>query len=152
MSRAVLAFPYPERVAPHARKASLRVTPGPAAFDEYDGFVRSLGFLTDSEACALIVAGDEIMDNLLTHGEISGAGVTVLVRKRASGLTLAFFVDSHPEFAAFASDLERIEASLPRFDERERRWRGLGLSMCRNVAKTIRYRPGLRVDRVFLGF
>jgi len=139
-------------IAAIARKASRRVMPGPGAFDEYDEFVRSLGFLTDREACALIVAGDEVMDNLLTHGEIGGSGVTVLVRKRASGLTLAFFVDGHREFAEFAAGLERVEASLPRFDERERRWRGLGLSMCRNIAKTIRYRPGGRVDRVFLGF
>ncbi|PKL24043.1 MAG: hypothetical protein CVV47_12335 [Spirochaetae bacterium HGW-Spirochaetae-3] len=133
-------------------RSRIHVSPGPDAFDTYDGFVRSLGFLANSEACALIVAGDEIIDNLLTHGEVSEAGVTVLVRKRASGLTLAFFVDSHREFSEFASCLERVEASLPRFDERERRWHGLGLSMCRNVAKTIRYRPGLYVDRVFLTF
>jgi len=131
-------------------KSRLEVSPGPGAFDEYDSFVRSLGFLSATETCALIVAGDEIIDNLLTHGEIGRAGLTVLVRKRASGLTLAFFVDSHREFAEFSSGLESGEQSRPRFDANERRWRGLGLTMCRNIARTISYRPGTLIDRVIL--
>jgi hypothetical protein len=128
------------------------VLPGPAAFDAYDGFVRSLGFLSGTELCALIVAGDEIMDNLLTHGEIGPSGVTVLVRKRASGLTLAFFVDSHRQFAEFSSCLDADGPSGLRYDEGARRWRGLGLTMCRNIASAVRYRPGRSVDRIFLTF
>jgi len=137
-----------------ARRAVARLgaRPGPEAFGAYDEFIRSLGFITGGEACALIVAGDEIMDNLLTHGEISGAGVTVLVRKRASGLTLAFFVDSHREFAEFSSFLDQGETSGPRFDAKARRWRGLGLTMCRNIDSKVAYRPGSRVDRVILTF
>jgi len=145
----------PDRIVPTVSsrtRARTEVRPGTDAFDAYDGFIRSIGFLTDAQACALIVAGDEIMDNLLTHGEIGQAGVTVLVRKRASGLTLGFFVDSHREFADFASCLETREPSRPRFDQRERRWHGLGLTMCRNIASSVRYRPGLLVDRVILTF
>ena len=123
-----------------------------ANFDEYDGFIRSLGFLEGREPAMLIVAGDEVLDNLITHGEISAAGVCVLVRKRRSGLTLGFFVDSHREFAEFAMSADDRGGSRPRFDQRERRWHGLGLSMCRNIATSVRYRPGDLVDRVFLGF
>jgi len=124
--------------------------PGPLAFDEYDSFVRSLGFLSDREACTLIVAGDEILDNLLTHGEIGPAGVVVLVRKRASGLTLGFFVESHPDFAAFAQVVNNEPTPPPRFNAGQRRWRGLGLTMCRTIAPSIQHRPGLYVDRIIM--
>ncbi|MBU0928996.1 MAG: hypothetical protein KKA67_14700 [Spirochaetes bacterium] len=145
------ALGAPIALAPRS-KAVARIASGPGTFDEYDGFVRSLPFVTRREACALVVAGDEIVDNLLTHGEIGAAGVLVLVRKRRSGLTLAFFVDSHEEFSSFSSGLDRGDPTAARFDEREGRWHGLGLTMCRNIASRVRYRPGLRVDRVFLEF
>lgn len=124
--------------------------PGPAAFDHYDGFVRSLTFLSGREVCTLLVAGDEILDNLMTHGEIGPAGVVVLVRKRHSGVTLGFFVESHPNFAAFAEALDRRPAPPPRFNPEQRRWRGLGLAMCRTIAPSIQHRPGLVVDRIIM--
>jgi len=124
--------------------------PGPLAFDEYDSFVRSLGFLSDREMCTLVVAGDEILDNLLTHGEIGPGGVVVLVRKRASGLTLGFFVESHPDFAAFAQMVNNEPVPPPRFSADQRRWRGLGLTMCRTIAPSIQHRPGLLVDRIIM--
>lgn len=133
-------------------RSTLSVQPGLDAFVIFDGFIRSITYLTDSENLALIVTGNEIMDNLLTHGEVGRFGITVLVRKRASELTLAFFVESHPEFAEFSSSIEMGEPLHPRFDKKERRWRGLGMTMCRNIATAVRYRPGLFVDRVILTF
>jgi len=135
-----------------ALRARCRIRSGLEAFDVYDGFIRSLHFLTEREACALIVAGDEVLDNLRTHGEIGREGVIVLVRKRPVGLTLAFFVESHQAFAAFAESLEREGVAPPRFDALEGRWRGLGLSMCRNLARSLCYRPGAFIDRIFLRF
>lgn len=134
------------------RRAIARFGARPDALSDFDAFIRSVGFLSGKETCALIVAGDEIMDNLLTHGEISEAGVIVLVRKRSSGVTLAFFVDSHRGFADFSALFELGETSGPRFDELERRWRGLGLTMCRNIVTRMAYRPGSFIDRIFLSF
>ncbi len=135
-------------------KATCRLgsKPGPEVFDAYDTFIRSVQFLTSKQISTLIVAGDEILDNLLTHGEIGVQGLVVLVRKRHSTLTLGFFVESHREFTDFAAWLERSLHYEPRFDTVLRRWRGLGLSMCRNIASSIHYRPGRQVDRVFLTF
>ncbi len=133
-------------------KARLKVLPGPSAFESYDGFIRSLPFLTKKEVSKLIVAGDEIIDNLLTHGEIGAGGMTTLVNKRPAYLTLAFFVESHYQFAAFATWLASKGMSGAHFDSVEGRWRGLGLTMCGNLASTVRYRPGEKLDRVFLTF
>ncbi len=137
---------------PARARSTIGVQPGLDAFAVFDGFIRSIVYLSDAESLALIVTGNEIMDNLLTHSEVGQAGITVLVRKRASGLTLAFFVESHPEFAGFSSSLDTGEPLRPRFDQKERRWRGLGMTMCRNIATSVRYRPGLFVDRVILTF
>lgn len=134
------------------RKARCLIQPGPAAFEGFDGFVRGLGFLSPRERDSIIVAGDEVLDNLLTHGEIGPAGVVALVRKRAGGVTLAFLAQSHESFAAFAARGGPGATEAPRFDEREGRWRGLGLTMCRNLASAVAYRPGERLDRVFLTF
>ena len=137
-----------------SNKATCRLAsrPGPEVFDAYDSFIRSVPFLNSRQASALIVSGDEILDNLLTHGEIGQRGVVVLVRKRHSTLTLGFFVESHREFTEFVSCLERSLHYEPRFDAVSGRWRGLGLSMCRNIASSIYYRPGRQVDRVLLTF
>ena len=133
-------------------RAELCIQPGPDAFNHYDAFVRSLAFLSPQEACTLIVTGDEIIDNLLTHGETGPAGLMVWVRKRASGLTLVLLVESHTSFARFAEMLEREPGIEPHFDEHDRRWHGLGLKMCRNLAAKVTYRPGLSHDRVILLF
>lgn len=138
--------------AKKSTRSTIGVRPGSDAFAVFDGFIRSITYLTDEESLALIVTGNEIMDNLLTHSEVGHAGITVLVRKRVSGLTLAFFVESHTEFAEFSSSLDPEEPVRLRFDQKERRWRGLGMTMCRNIATAVRYRPGLSVDRVILTF
>ena len=142
----------PISVTVNPAKVRLNLVPGPGAFDSFDGFIRALPFLSGGEVRALIVTGDEIIDNLLTHGEVGASGVTVLVRKRAGGLTLGFFVQSHPEFAAFSSCLDEMPPLGPYYDEGERRWHGIGLTMCRNIASSICYRPGLLFDRVLLTF
>ncbi len=133
-------------------KARLKVLPGPTAFESYDGFIRSLPFLSKREVSKLIVVGDEIIDNLLTHGEIGPGGMMAVVNKRPAYLTLAFFVESHREFASFAAWLASKGMSGAHFDSVEGRWRGLGLTMCGNLASTVRYRPGEQLDRVFLTF
>lgn len=144
--------PHEPTAAERPGRSRVRLYPCAAIFDEYDGFIRSLGFLRGRESAMLIVAGDEVLDNLITHGEISAAGVCVLVRRRRSGLSLAFFVDNHREFEEFARSVGDHAGARPRFDQREGRWHGLGLTMCRNIASSVSYRPGDLVDRVFLSF
>jgi anti-sigma regulatory factor (Ser/Thr protein kinase) len=145
------AAEHPSVPSCHSR-AELCIQPGPEAFDQFDAFVRTLAFLTPREVHTLIVTGDEILDNLLTHGETGPDGVKILVRKRSSGLTLLLLVESHARFARFAAMLEREPGIEPRYDAGDRRWHGLGLKMCRNLAAKVSYRPGLSRDRVILWF
>jgi len=134
------------------RKAAIRLSASAQAVMDYEDFAYALDFLTADELCPLIVAGDEVVDNLVTHGEVGDAGILVVVRKRAPRVTLSFFVESHKAFADFASRHVTAEPRPPRFDAEERRWHGLGLTMCMNLATRITYRSGERIDRVFLEF
>jgi hypothetical protein len=55
-------------------------------------------------------------------------------------------------FAAFAGGDAANAAPEPLFDPAHRRWRGIGLVMCRNLASRVCFRPGERMDRIFLEF
>ena len=119
---------------------------------EFEDFVDSLQFLSKSERDRLMLAGAEILDNIIKHSApLRERGVRVRVALRGSSLLLAFFFQG-PGFAAFAqSDWARATAS-PLFDPANRRWRGIGLVMCRNLARKVRFRPGSLMDRIFLEF
>ena len=134
------------------KTARLAVAAGPEAAERYNSFIRTLGFIHSSEAHKLIVAGDEIIDNLLTHGETGRNGLHVLVHRQRHSLTLAFFIDSHRQFADFSYRFSRGVIPAPYYDADSRRWRGMGLVMCSNLARQVVYRPGLVSDRIWLTF
>lgn len=133
-------------------KARTRLPKKPYAVLMYEDFVRSLGFLSEKELQPLLIAGDEVVDNLITHGEVGRQGIRVVVKKRAYGVTLAVFVQSHRRFHEFAACLDDAPPSGPRYNPMTRRWHGLGLTMCRNLARSVHYRAGERMDRVFMEF
>jgi hypothetical protein len=122
----------------------------PQALNGFDHFVQSCPFLNSAERCAVQVAGNEVLDNLLTHGEISPAGITMWLRRRKDLIITFFCFESHPAFARFAARMEREPLPGPRYDPVQRRWHGLGLTMCRNISHKVRYRSGELIDRVIL--
>ncbi len=134
------------------QKARIKIPNSPEAVMRFEAFVRSLGFLSEREKMLLLIAGDEVVDNLLNHGEVGRQGIRAAARKRLSGITLGIFVQSHKRFAEFAACLDEDPPSGPRYNPSLRRWHGLGLTMCRNLARTVHYRAGERMDRVFLEF
>lgn len=134
------------------QKARIKIAHSPEAVMRFEDFVRSLEFLSEREKMPLLIAGDEVVDNLLNHGEVGRQGIRAVARKRAGGITLGIFVQSHKRFAEFAACLDEDPPSGPRYNPSLRRWHGLGLTMCRNLARAVHYRAGERMDRVFLEF
>lgn len=134
------------------RRAVARIEAESGAFDAFENFIASLRFVAAIEWLPARVAGTEILDNLLTHGEVGPLGVLVMARARPRYLTLAFFFEAHEAFAAFAARADAAAKAGPRYDEKTGRWRGLGLAMCGNLASAVTYRPGAEMDRVFLRF
>ncbi|HET7838146.1 MAG TPA: hypothetical protein VFL04_00200 [Rectinemataceae bacterium] len=114
-----------------------------------EGFVDGLDFLARRERHRIRLAGGEILDNLVRHSApLAGGSLSVRVSRRRTGIVMAFFFRS-PKFAAFAA---RCSDPEPLFDPAHRRWRGIGMVMCRNLSSSMRLRPGRFIDRIFLSF
>ena len=129
-----------------------------AAVMDFEDFVDALGFLSRAERDRLKLAGGEILDNIVKHaspvaGPSSGGIGRIAVRaaRRAGSPGLAFYFRS-PAFSAFAASSASELATKPLFDPAHRRWRGIGLVMCRNLARRVVFRPGEDMDRIFLEF
>jgi hypothetical protein len=144
---------------PLATKASTRVLEArTAAVMDFEDFVDSLGFLSIAERDRLKLAGGEILDNIVKHaspvaGTSPGETGRIVVRaaRRGGSPSLAFYFRS-PSFSAFAASSASELATKPLFDPAHRRWRGIGLVMCRNLARRVVFRPGEAMDRIFLEF
>jgi anti-sigma regulatory factor (Ser/Thr protein kinase) len=120
-----------------------------ASVPDFELFVDGLDFLSKRERDRLKLAGDEVFDNIVKHAAPEHShGIHTRAARRGGSVLLAFYFRS-PSFAAFAAGYGDPE---PLFDPAHRRWRGLGLVMCHNLARKVRFRPGHTVDRIFLEF
>jgi hypothetical protein len=118
----------------------------------FEGFVDGLGFLSRPERDRLKVAGGEILDNIVKHASpVEGGRVVVRAARRGDSPFLGFYFRSSG-FAAFAASSASELATKPLFDPAHRRWRGIVLVMCRNLARRVVFRPGESTDRIFLEF
>ena len=131
---------------------------GAAVFD-FEDFADGLAFLQPLDRRRIKVAGSEILDNIVKHASpLEGGKLRIRASLRDDSILLAFYFRS-PGFAAFArGEAVKDESSEapgrrePLFDPTRRRWRGIGLVMCRNIARRLTFRPGTLVDRIFLEF
>jgi hypothetical protein len=139
-------------------KATAALEAKTAAILDFEDFVDGLGFLSDGERARLKLAGGEILDNIIKHASPvlgspnGGAGRIVARAARRGGAAFLGFYFRSPGFAAFAASSASELATKPLFDPAHRRWRGLGLVMCRNLARRVVFRPGEAMDRIFLEF
>ncbi|HUW42077.1 MAG TPA: hypothetical protein VMV90_13815 [Rectinemataceae bacterium] len=139
----------PERAVGTRLAARLVLDASPVSVLSFEDFADGLEFLSHRERDRLKLAGEEILDNLLRHSApLEGGGIAVRAARRTDSIALSFYFRSHG-FASFASN---GGAPLPIFDPLHRRWRGIGMVMCRNLARSISFRPGSLVDRIFMIF
>jgi anti-sigma regulatory factor (Ser/Thr protein kinase) len=127
----------------------------PSSILSFEDFIGSLAFLSPRERSRLKVAGGEILDNIVKHATPVDSGrIRARASRRGDSILLGFYFRS-PSFAAFAAGLvggAESASAEPLFDPARRRWRGIGLLMCRNLASRVVFRPGESMDRIFLEF
>lgn len=133
-------------------KTRFTVFSGQNIFCDFKERIEEQHYLTEKEAAKIIVCGNEIIENLLNHGEVGPKGITVKLHKKRNIIYTGFFVESHKTFKDFAQNYNDTTPIGIRIDANSRRWRGFGLLMCRNLLSSIAYRPGLNCDRVLLYF
>jgi hypothetical protein len=119
---------------------------------DFEAFVDGLDFASPAERDRMKLAGGEILDNIVKHGSpLEGDRIYARAARRGGSPVLGFFFRS-PSFAAFAGQDWPRAAAEPLFDPAHRRWRGIGLVMCSNLSRSLSFRSGSRMDRIFLTF
>ncbi len=133
-------------------KASVALEARPESILAFEDFVSGLGFLSPLERDRLMLAGGEIFDNIVKHSfPVERRHIVARVKRGNDSLLLGFYFRAH-SFAAFAAEDARSESPEPLYDPAHRRWRGIGLVMCRNLSRRLVFRPGEAMDRIFLEF
>jgi anti-sigma regulatory factor (Ser/Thr protein kinase) len=134
-------------------KGTVVLEAGLSSILRFEDFVDALAFLSPGERNRLKLAGGEILDNIVKHASPVDFGrIRARASLRGSTILLGFYFRA-PGFAAFAGENGPESAfSEPLFDPARRRWRGIGLLMCRNLARRVAFRPGESMDRIFLEF
>jgi hypothetical protein len=132
--------------------ATVALKAAPSSILAFEDFVGGLGFLAPRERDRLMLAGGEILDNIVKHASpVERRRVVARVRRGGDSILLGFYFRAH-SFAAFAAEDGLYADPEPFFDPAHRRWRGIGLVMCRNLARCVSFRPGELMDRIFLEF
>ena len=111
-----------------------------------------LDILSPKDRNRLKLAGGEILDNIVKHAiPPSNRGMRGRVRpaRRLGPVGFYFRSPASPSLPAATGPSPSRE---PFFDPAHRRWRGIGLVMCRNLSTRLVFRPGSRMDRIFLEF
>jgi hypothetical protein len=135
-------------------EATVALAADAASILDYERFVDGLPFLAAGEKCRLKVAGGEIFDNIVKHAApVRGGRLIARAAHRAgSRYILLGFYFSSKSFDSIAVEAAKMDEAKPVFDPARRRWRGIGLVMCRNLARRVSFRPGETMDRIYLEF
>jgi anti-sigma regulatory factor (Ser/Thr protein kinase) len=107
--------------------------------------IRDINFLSPEEKSRITIIATEILDNIITHSQGLKDGIVLARLRKGTIITLSFWFKSE-NFATFAAN-ER-EAECRYFDKTTNRYRGLGLSMCRNLSKSIDFHAGKLFDSI----
>jgi len=133
-------------------EATIRLAAVPESVSAFESFADGLAFLSPRERARLKLAGDEILDNIIRHSSpLERRRIAVRAARRGGRPHLLFFFRSSPG-TAFADFAQGFPGSAPLFDPARRRWRGMGLLMCRNLSQALSVRHGSMMDRIILAF
>jgi anti-sigma regulatory factor (Ser/Thr protein kinase) len=137
-----------------AAEATVVLEAKTASILDYESFVDNLLFLTERDRCRLKLAGGEVFDNIVKHAAplCDGRLIARAARRSGSASILLGFYFSSKSFDSVAAEAAGTDGAKPVFDPAHRRWRGMGMAMCRNLARRVSFRPGETMDRIYLEF
>jgi hypothetical protein len=141
-----------ERRRRRGAEATIRLAPVPESVSAFEDFADGLDFLSERERDRVKLAGGEILDNIVRHSApLERRRIALRAARRGGSPYLLFFFrsSSAQSFADFAA---AYPGSAPLYDPARRRWRGMGLLMCRNLARKVTVRHGELMDRIVLAF
>lgn len=111
-----------------------------------EAFVRACEFLTAQERDKALLVSSEYFENIVSYSKCPVTrDITVSVEKgRRVAVVLSYATCNFGELVRSSRSIR------PHYDADLRRYRGLGLLMCKNIAKSIKYRKGLLNSSVLI--
>jgi hypothetical protein len=111
-----------------------------------EAFVRECDFLTPQERDKALLVASEYFENIVSYNRCAVTRDVVVSVEKGKRLTVALSYAT-----CNFNELVRSSKSIrPHYDADIRRYRGLGLLMCKNIAKSIRYKKGLLNSKVLI--
>ncbi len=132
---------------PQRARVTTRFRNHPSEVPRVEAFIDDIPFLAQEEKDRLKIIGTELLDNLISYSVGLKEGWINLSVSKGRGVSMIFHFKSQ-NFGLFA----RCERDSERryFDENSHRYRGLGLTMCRNLSRYIRFRTGTALDSIIV--
>ncbi len=123
-------------------RSTIRLSGAPEAGFRLESFMQSLALPDPDKRSKLTIVATELFDNVCKHSGLKGEKVVISVRStRASTALLILFKSER--FKAYA---EGGMIPKPYYSREERRYRGLGMQMVRNLSKSIHLHAGSSMD------
>jgi len=128
------------------RHCHISLAPDFANLPVLEKFIAACPFLDASEINRALLVTTEFFDNIVAHSRCFNAGKVAITLEKAAAVIIRLSYRT-------CNFLEMVRAdgtTKPYFDGADRRYRGLGLLMCRNLAGGIHYRKGLLKSSIII--
>lgn len=112
-------------------------------------FIFECDFLSQTEKNRSVLIATEYFDNIVSHSKPASSGcVTIFLSKNAA--TGKALIQIRYATLNFREMIRASRTTKPHYDTSDRRYRGLGLRMCGNLARDIKYRKGLLKSSIII--
>ncbi len=125
----------------------ITLAPEPMSIFELESFILSEDILDEDRKHRVLIMATELFDNIVRYAQCLKG--TISFRMEAGGDSGFRFIIGYTS-SNFDSLVECSRDSGRYYDETLRLYRGLGLVMCRNLARDIVFEPGTETDRIIV--
>jgi anti-sigma regulatory factor (Ser/Thr protein kinase) len=124
------------------RRTFIKLRGKPKECMRLESYVASLALSDPGTRSRLLIIATELFDNVCKHSGLGKNGVLLSVRVSPTGTALLILFKS----SRFKEYAERRGQALPSYSKEERRYRGLGMQMVRNLSRSVHLHAGSSVD------
>lgn len=105
-----------------------------------ESFIENCEFLGKDAKNRLVLISTEVFDNIVSHNRFpfrNPVSVTVTPEEEGARLVISYGTLN------FGEMIRANRTTMPHFDRKSGRYRGIGLRMCRNLAASVMFSRGL---------
>lgn len=108
-----------------------------------ESFILAHEYLNEEEKNKLLIISSEIFENIVHHAKNTGNKIYLRVYKNRKSSLIFWFKSTN--FDLLISNINKTKIY---YDNKERRYRGMGVRMCYNLSECIHYRITSRYNAI----